>query len=112
MLPAAYLGSECPPTPERELGCVIGRREDTLPPGVVRSAVVVEEEQTRRKAEDRDDPSEGDQLAVAERPVPDQEQGHMAMGHMGWVLPVAVELVAHKGLQGAEACLPGREVAA
>lgn len=28
------------------------------------------------------------------------------------MLPVAVELVAHKGLQAAEACFPGQEVAA
>lgn len=110
-LPAACLGSEYPRAPERELGCETDHREDTLLPEVVQSAVA-EEEQMPSKAEDQDDPSEEVLLAVADLPVPVQAREHTGMGHMDWVLPVAVELVAHKGLQAAVVCFPGREVAA
>lgn len=111
MLPAACLGSEYPRAPERELGCATDHREGTLLLAVVRSAAA-EEEQKPSKAEDRVDPSEEVLLAVADWPVPVQAREHTGMGHMDWVLPVAVELVAHRGLQAAEACFPGREVAA
>lgn len=81
MLPAAYLGSEYPRAPERELGCATDHQEGTLLLAVVRSAVA-EEGQKPSKAEDRVDPSEEVLLAVADWPVPVQAREHTGMGHM------------------------------
>jgi hypothetical protein len=58
-------------------------------------------EQIRHWAEGQADPSEGVLLAVAERPVPVQEQVRKVMEHTGLGLLVAAELVVRKDFQTA-----------